>query len=373
MMTSKSAVRKLLAEAGVTVGGNRHWDIQVKDERFYDRVLAQKNLGLGETYMEGLWECPRIDAFICRVLKAELDRRVRGDWRLVLGFALALLSNLPAKAAARRMARQHYDLGNALFFSFLDPYKQYSCAYFDGTDELHEAQRRKMALICRKLELNGGDHLLDIGFGWGGLARYAAERHGCRVTGINISGEQIDFARRFCRGLPVRLKACDYRDLRGRFDKIVSVGMFEHVGSRNYRTFMRAVHRCLKRDGIFLLQTIGGNTPNANCDPWIRRYIFPHSMLPAMSQIQAAAEGLFVLEDLHNLGPHYDKTLMAWHRAFLDAWPRLRETCDRRFRRMWAYYLLSCAGAFRARSLQLWQLVFTKLGRVQPACRRRGQ
>jgi len=257
---------------------------------------------------------------------------------------------------------RHYDLGNDLFFSFLDPYRQYSCACFRGTDDLEEAQRIKMELICRKLELTAADRVLDIGSGWGGLGKYIAERFGCAVTGINISKEQLRYAEEFCRGLPVRFEERDYRSVEGRYDKVVSVGMFEHVGGKNYRTFMETVRRCLEDDGIFLLHTIGSNTSGRGCNPWISRYIFPGGMLPSIAQIARAAEGLFVIEDWHNLCTHYDRTLMAWYGRFREAWPRLRDRYDERFRRMWEYYLLSCAGAFRAREIQVWQIVMTPCG-----------
>jgi len=210
---------------------------------------------------------------------------------------------------------------------------------------------------------------MDIGFGWGGLAKYMAENYNCTVTGINISQEQISFAKEYCKDLPIRILHCDYRDMRDSFDKIVSVGMFEHVGRKNYTAFMRVAHRCLRDDGIFLLHTIGNNEGQIDSDPWITKYIFPNGMLPGLAQITKAIEGLFVLEDLHNLGPHYDKTLMAWNRNFQEAWSTLKGSYDERFKRMWEYYLLSCAGAFRARSIQLWQLVLTKYGTPQPSCR----
>ena len=204
--------------------------------------------------------------------------------------------------------------------------------------------------------------MLDIGCGWGGFAKYAAENYSCHVTAVNISGEQLRYASEFCKGLPVHFENCDYRAVAGRFDKIVSVGMFEHVGQKNYRTFMDVVHRCLKDGGIFLLHTIGSNTSRTGCDPWITKYIFPNGMLPSIVQITKAVEGLFVIEDWHNLGPHYDKTLMAWNDNFQQVWPKLQEKYDTRFKRMWEYYLLSCAGAFRARSNQVWQIVMTKAG-----------
>ncbi|OPY92815.1 MAG: Cyclopropane-fatty-acyl-phospholipid synthase [Syntrophaceae bacterium PtaU1.Bin231] len=366
---ARRIVEHVLAWAGVEIDGPNPWDIRVHDDRLYVRVLREKNLGLGEAYMDGWWDCERIDEFICRVLRAGLDGAFRGSAAYLLRFFPSLVLNLQSKSRAHIIAQRHYDRDNDLFLSFLDPYNQYSCAFFEGTDDLAEAQRKKLDLICRKLDLRPGDRVLDIGGGWGGLARYMAERHGCSVTSVNISGEQVRYARDFCRGLPVTVIRADYRRVEGAFDRIVSVGMFEHVGWRNYRIFMNSVHRCLKPEGVFLLQTIGGNESRVNCDPWITRYIFPNGMLPSIAQIGRAVEGLFVVEDWHNLGPHYDRTLMAWYENFQRAWNRLKERYDNRFKRMWEYYLLSCAGAFRARSIQLWQIVLTKPGTAQPACR----
>ncbi len=368
-MSAKRVVKEMLSSIGVEIGGSNPWDIRVKDEGMYARVLSDKNLGLGESYMDGWWECSRLDEFIHRLLKGRLDQKVSGGVRLLFPYLQAKLLNQQSKSRSQVVAERHYDLGNDLFLSFLDPYNQYSCAYFNGTDDLASAQRNKLELICRKLGVTEKQSVLDIGFGWGGLAKYAAEKYGCAVTGVNISQEQVRYAKEFCKDLPITILHCDYREVNGSFDKIVSVGMFEHVGPKNYRIFMETAHRNLTDCGLFLLHTIGRNDTNASCDPWINKYIFPNGKLPSTAQISKAAEGLFVVEDLHNLGPHYDKTLMAWHANFQSAWPVLKERYDERFKRMWEYYLLSCAGAFRARDIQLWQLVFTKCGTPQPACR----
>jgi cyclopropane-fatty-acyl-phospholipid synthase len=369
MHKPKRIVEQFLAEAGIRINGPNMWDIQVLDERFYARVLKSGSLGLGEAYMEGWWNCARIDAFICRLLKARLDERISGNLRTFLSYLSARLFNLQSVARAGIVARRHYDLGDDLFFSFLDPYNQYSCGYFLGTDDLAEAQRKKLELICRKVALKRGDHVLDIGCGWGGFARYAAEHYGCTVTAVNISEKQVRFAREYCENLPVTILQEDYRAVRGIFDKIVSIGMFEHVGWKNYRAFMEVVHHCLKENGIFLLHTIGGNAPSKDCDPWIKRYIFPNGVLPSIVQISKAAEDLFSVEDIHNLAPHYYKTLLSWNERFQGAWSRLAEKYDQVFKRMWEYYLLSCAGAFCARHIQVWQIILTKEGATQPLCR----
>ena len=358
----RHVVADLLAGAAVAIDGPQPWDIQVRDERLFARVLRERNLGLGEAYMDGWWDCQRLDEFFYRVLKCRVEQRVRGGWLHLLRYLPGIFFNLQSRGRARMIAEHHYDLDNDLFLSFLDPYNQYSCAYFKDGDNLEQAQRSKLDLICRKIGLAPNDRVLDIGCGWGGFARYAAENHGCRVTAVNISKEQLRYAREFCKSLPVEFLDCDYREIRGLFDKIVSVGMFEHVGSKNYRRFMETVHAGLADDGVFLLHTIGANESRSTCDPWITKYIFPNGMLPSIAQISRAAEGLFVIEDWHNLGPHYDKTLMAWHQRFQKAWPELQKKYDERFRRMWEYYLLSSAGAFRARAIQVWQIVMTHAG-----------
>ncbi len=369
MSRQKQIVEELLSLVGVALNGRNPWDIQVRDERFFARVLSDKNLGLGESYMEGWWDCERLDELIFRIITGGLDQKVHGKFKILVPYVQALLFNRQSKRLSMQVAEQHYDLDNEVFMSFLDPYKQYSCAYFNGTNDLNQAQLNKLELICGKLDLQPTEHVLDIGFGWGGFAKYAAGKYGCDVTGVNISREQTRYAQEFCKGLPINVLLRDYRDVSGTFDKILSVGMFEHVGVKNYREFMKVACRSLKNGGIFLLHTIGGNESKIGCDPWIAKYIFPNGMLPSTAQISKSIEGLFVMEDWHNLGPHYDKTLMAWHNNFQRNWPRLQERHSPSFKRMWEYYLLSSAGAFRARDIQLWQIVLTKYGTPQPRCR----
>lgn len=365
-------MRKLAESAGITLNGPNPWDIQVNDDRMYKRIYRDKNLGLGESYMDGWWDCERIDEMIFRALRGNIESELSINLQDAIRVLPSVLFNLQSTTRARIVAEHHYDLDNDLFHAFLDPYRQYSCAYFEGTQDLEQAQENKLAMISEKLSLTESDRVLDIGCGWGGFARYAAERYGCEVTAVNISQEQLSYGREFCAGLPVHFVDCDYRAIEGRFDKIVSVGMFEHVGYKNYRAFMEVAHRCLEENGTFLLHTIGSNTTaKQTCNPWITKYIFPNSYLPSIAQIASAAEGLFVVEDWHNLGAHYDKTLLAWNDNFQEAWPQLDERYDTRFKRMWEYYLLSCAGSFRARSIQLWQVVMTmsETGTPQPSCR----
>jgi cyclopropane-fatty-acyl-phospholipid synthase len=357
----RSKVERLLARADVVIGGERPWDIVIHNPAFYAGVLSGGSLALGEYYMAGWWDCPRLDQFFCRVLRAGLDEEVR-SWTWLLEALGARLCNLQKPARAFRIGEHHYDLGNDLYQCMLDKRMIYSCGYWERAVTLDEAQEHKLDLICRKLDLRPGMRLLDIGCGWGGTARFAAERYGVEVVGVTVSERQAEHARRLCQGLPVDIRLEDYRSLSEEFDRIVSIGMFEHVGYKNYSTFMRVVRACLKDDGLFLLHTIGGNRSVTRTDPWVARYIFPNSMVPSARQITAAIEGVFVLEDWHNFGHDYDRTLLEWERNFDRNWETLKGRYDERFYRMWKYYLLSSAGSFRSRNNQLWQLVLSARG-----------
>ena len=358
----KKLVRQLLDLAKVRIGGQEPHDILVHNPGFYPRVVAGGSLALGESYMDGWWDCDALDCFFERILSADLDQKVKRSWPAAWAVVKARLTNAQGRARAFEIGRRHYDIGNELFSLVLDKGLNYSCAYWRGAETLDEAQAAKLELTCQKLKLKPGMQVLDIGCGWGGFAAYAAKHYGVEVTGVTVSREQANLARRICDGLPVRIELLDYRELRQTFDCIVSIGMFEHVGEVNYRTYMQVVNRCLKKGGLFLLHTIGGNRSLRTVDPWFARYIFPNSMLPSAHQITAAAEGLFVLEDWHSFGPDYDRTLMAWYRNFITNWTQLRQYYDERFYRMWTYYLLSSAGSFRARRNQLWQIVYSQNG-----------
>ncbi len=352
----------MLARLDVRFDGSRAWDICVHNPNFYSRVLAGGSLALGESYMDAWWSCRALDQFFDKILRAQLDNQVKKNRHLLWAAVKAKIINAQSKSRATVVGKRHYDLGNPLFSNMLDKRMNYSCAFWEKANTLDEAQEDKLDLVCRKIGLKPGMTVLDIGCGWGGYAKWAAEKYAARVTGITVSREQLKFAREYCRGLDVTIELKDYRELQGEFDRIVSIGMFEHVGSRNYRTLMQTVHKCLKAEGLFLLQTIAGNTSVSGTDAWLNKYIFPNSMLPSARQIASACEGLLVLEDWHSFGPHYDKTLMAWHHNFTNNWDKIKSMYDERFYRMWTYYLLCCAGAFRSRQNQLWQIVFSKEG-----------
>lgn len=354
----------MLRRADVQIDGGRSWDMQCHHPRLFSRILTQGSLGLGDSYVEGWWDCERLDEFIARVLRAQLDRQVgAGPWLWRLQTRLV---NLQSLARAWQVGRRHYDLGNALFEAMLDPYMAYSCGYWNEATTLDAAQEAKLDLVCRKLGLQPGMRLLDIGCGWGSLMRFAAERYGVSCVGLTVSREQAAWGAEKARGLPVQFELADYRQFnregRKRFDRIASIGMFEHVGHRNYDAYFEMARRSLDDDGLFLLHTIGKNRSGLLVDPWIEKYIFPNGALPSVAELSHASEPYFVVEDWHNFGADYDRTLMAWHARFEQAWPRLRTQYDERFRRMWRYYLLGCAGSFRARENQLWQVVLSPRG-----------
>jgi len=361
-VAAPATLGNLLASADVAINGDRPWDIRVFNREVYRRILTSWSLGFGEAYMDGLWDCDRLDELFTRLLQTNLDEAATGFARLRLTAAHLRhkLFNLQSARRAFQVGEQHYDAGNDVFEAMLDSSMIYSCGYWEHADDLEQAQVDKLDMICQKLQLRSGETLLDIGCGWGGLARFAAERYGVKVTGVTVSKEQLALARERCKGLPINLLLQDYRDLQGQFDKIVSVGMFEHVGPKNYDTYFKTVHRLLKANGIFLLHNIGVARTSAGTDQWIDRYIFPNGKLPSAREITDALEPWFIVEDWHNFGMDYDRTLMAWWERFEKAWPALQGRYDRRFYLMWKYYLLCCAGFFRSRQGQLWQIVLTR-------------
>ncbi len=366
---SEVIIRDLLHLADVEVNGPDPWDFQVHDPRVYDRIVSESSLGLGEAYVDGWWDTPSIDQFICRVLLADLDQKVTGNWKIALTVLRSRLFNLQSRSRAFEVGEKHYDLGNDLYRAMLDRRLNYTCAYWKNAASLDEAQEAKLDLVCRKIGLKPGMRVLEYGCGWGAFARYAAECYGVEVLGVTVSKEQVALGMELCRGLPVELRLQDYREVQGKFDAVISIGIMEHVGYKNYKTYLEAVDRNLKEDGIAFIHTIGGNETTTRGEPWSEKYIFPNGMLPSIAQLGAAMESKFVMEDWHNIGPNYDRTLMAWAANFETAWPELKQKYGERFYRMWRYYLLSSAGAFRARHQQLWQIVLTRRGTPQPDCR----
>jgi cyclopropane-fatty-acyl-phospholipid synthase len=359
-------VSRLFEDAGIAIDGSRPWDIQVLDRRFWRRLALHGSMGFGEAYMDGWWECEAIDELVHRLLVAHREAN-REPWLMRLaGSLVAQVANLQRLSRAFQVGQAHYDIGNGLYRRMLGEHMVYSCAYWEaGAGNLRQAQEAKLDLACRKLGLEPGMRVLDIGCGWGSFCDHAARQYGVELVGLTVSREQVEWGRKRCEGLPVEIRFQDYRECTGVFDRIVSIGMFEHVGPKNYAAFMDMARRCLDPEGLFLLHTIGSNISYTNPRSWITRYIFPNGHIPSIAQVGKSVENRFVVEDLHNFGVNYDHTLMAWESNFRNGWAEIRKESDRydeRFYRMWRYYLLGCAGSFRARHNQLWQWVLSPDG-----------
>ena len=361
-------IENLLEEAGIRVNGPNPWDITVHNKDFYSRILKSGTLGLGESYVEGWWDCPSIDSCIDKIYRSNIEAKIKQNKRLLFRLWLHKTFNFQTKHRAYEVGRKHYDLGDDLFMSMLDKRMTYTCAYWKKAKNLDQAQEAKLELVCQKLGLKPGMRVLDVGCGWGAFLQYAAEKYGISGVGITISKDQAMLARQNCREFPIEIRFEDYRELKKsgekteKFDRVVSLGMFEHVGHKNYKTYMKIIYDSLKPDGLFLLQTIGRDDTSYAADEWIAKYVFPNGMLPSIKQIGESIERLFVMEDWHNFGADYDKTLLAWHENFNKNWHKLKNNYDNNFHRLWNYYLLTCAGAFRARVNQLWQVVLSKGG-----------
>ncbi len=362
MSKAKKVIESFIEGTDIKIDGKRPWDIQVKDEKFYSRVVKDGDLGLGESYMEGLWDTKELDSFFTQLLRAGLQHRYHYNLSLLFYIALSKVFNIQSKRRAFDVGEKHYDSGNDLFQAMLDQRMNYSCAYWKDGDTLDEAQERKLDLICKKLQLEPGMRVLDIGCGWGSFGKYAAQKYGVETIGVTISRKQIELGEKLTEGLPVEFRLMDYRDLNEKFDRIVSVGMIEHVGHKNFKTYFEIAANCLNDEGLFLLHTIGSLKSYTTTSPWLNKYIFPNGMIPSLNQLSKAFENKLVVEDLHNIGIHYDRTLMAWYENFNAAWPSLKKQYGDDFYRMWKYYLLSCAGIFRSRYMQVWQIVFSKYG-----------
>lgn len=362
-MTSaaKRFVLDQLARADITVAPAPQAELTIHDERLFARLLRDGTLGLGESYMDGWWDADALDQVLFKLAAARVQDAFPRDLPLMLSLIRARLFNLQ-RLRVREVGERHYDIGNDLFEAMLDRRMVYSCGYWPAADTLEKAQEAKLDLICRKIALEPGMRILDIGSGWGSFLHFAAKRYGISGLGVTVSKAQAAFANARAGHLPVETRLMDYMDVSDQFDRVVSIGMFEHVGYKNYRRFFGKVRSLLRADGLFLLHSIGGNVSTTHGDPWTEKYIFPNGMLPSIAQIGMASEGLFVMEDWHNFGADYDRTLMAWRNNFDSAWPILSARYDDRFRRMWRYYLSVFAALFRARQINLWQIALSPDG-----------
>ena len=358
-------MRELLQRAGITIGGDAPWDIQIHDERLYVRALRDGTLGAGESYVEGWWDCQAIDQMFERVTRAQLDVVLSESWVLLANAVKARIINLQATRAFE-VGERHYDIGNDLYQAMLGQRMVYTCAYWKGADNLDAAQAAKLDLVCRKIGARPGMRILDLGCGWGGFAAFAAENYGASVVGYTVSREQWAWAKERHAKLAVDIRLDDYRKATGSYNAVVSIGLMEHVGTKNYRAYMELATRCLAPGGIIFIHTIGGQEPRAQIDPWYHKYIFPNAVIPTLGQLAAAMDGILVVEDVHNIGPDYDRTLMAWWANFEQAWPSLRAQYGDHFYRMWKFYLMTSAAQFRARALNLFQIAATATGTKLP-------
>jgi cyclopropane-fatty-acyl-phospholipid synthase len=358
-------MHELLERAGITVGGDAPWDIQIHDERTYARALRDGTVGVGESYVEGWWDCQSIDQMFERVTRAQLDMVLRESWVLLANAVKARVLNLQASRPFE-VGERHYDIGNDLYQAMLGRRMVYTCGYWKNADNLDAAQEAKLDLICRKLGARPGMRILDLGCGWGGFAAFAAEHYGASVVGYTVSQEQRAWAQEHHATLPIEIRLDDYRNATGSYDAVVSIGLMEHVGTKNYRGYMELAARCVAPGGIVFIHTIGGQEPRAQIDPWYHKYIFPNAVIPTLGQLTSAMDEILVIEDVHNIGPDYDRTLMAWWENFDRAWPSLRARYGDSFYRMWKFYLMTSAAQFRARALNLFQIAATPIGTPQP-------
>lgn len=359
----KQIVEEILALADVKINGDRPSDIRVYDERLYNRLLSDGSLGLGEAYMDGWWDADSLDECMCKLLSARLEEKVKPTWAMTWNHLKAKFFNMQAKGdRSKKVINEHYEIGDDLYELMLGDTLAYTCAYWKNSTTLDEAQNKKFDLIAKKLDLKPGMRVLDLGCGWGGFAAHIAKNYGAQVVAVNLSEKQCAYAKKKCEGLSVEVRNQDYREAEGQFDRVISIGLMEHVGQKNYKDFMVLIHSCLKEDGLALVHTIGRNSSTLTTEPWIGKYIFPHGHLPSITQIGESIEELFVMEDWHNMGANYDATLMSWYKNFEKNWSKIKSTYPDPFFKMWKYYLLSCAGSFRARNIQLWQIVLSKKG-----------
>jgi len=369
---TNSGVREFLGRVA-TVDGLNQWDPQVRDDDFFGMVAGDGMLGLGNAYVKGYWECEDLFEFFCRAIRGGLLEFMADSPVMKALMTAYRTTNRQSQTQAKKNVVAHYDRGNDLFEAFLGKTMAYTCAVWDNPldleegETLDEAQERKLDRICQKLHLESGMRVLDIGCGWGPFMRYVAGHFEVEVVGITLSAEQIAYIEKRNGGfkhsgsLPIKAVLADFRTFdAGKFDRVLSIGMFEHVGRKNHEEYFKAVDRCLESDGLSLIHCFGKSDPRVPLiDPWTEKHIFPGMELPTVVDITTAMEGAFNLLDLEEMGQHYPKTLLAWSANFDCNWEQISHYGEE-FRRMWRYYLLSCAAVFHVRKVLLWQVVFAR-------------
>ena len=349
--------------------------VKLLKENLNWKLILDPELEFPEAYMrnEIIIENASLKEFLMDLVKnlgrreftsaSYISKRIFQLWRYISNF------NLPGKS--RKNVEYHYDIGGEkgekLYDMFLDrKHRLYSCAYWkENTKTLEDAQQNKIDHIVKKLDINQGQKILEVGCGWGGMALEIAKQKGCEVTGISLSKNQINYCKEKAKELgldnQVNFELADYREIKGEYDRIYSVGMFEHVGKKFYKVFFESMNRLLKNDGIFLLHTIGVVDKPSPPNKFINKYIFPGGVCPSFSQIiQPIEKTGLIVSDTETLIRHYDKTLENWLERFLEKRQEVKDLFDEKFVKMWEFYLASCAAAFRYRDLAVFQLQIVK-------------
>ena len=359
-------VTHLFERAGLQIGGSKANNVVVHDDRFFKEVLLKGSIGLGDSYVEGTWDASSVDDVVFALIKSGVYNSILSQIYDTVGSVARRIQNLQDRIGSYQVIDEHYDLDYNLFLAFLDRYNQYTCGYFERTDDLDQAQENKLELICNKLNLREGDKVLDIGGGWGGLALYMTERFDVDVSIITLSRQQANHARKMCEGRKVKVHVCDYRDIpllfsSSSFDKVAAVGILEHIGHKNYRQFMKVVNHALIPEGRCLFQTLYSPANRILSNPWVRKHIFPNHELPPQNTIKSAASKYFQPADkvaFQDLTPHYVKTLLAWNERLNKAIDDKKINLEPKEHRKWNFYFLSCAGALRAEHMRVGQFVY---------------
>lgn len=353
----------------ITINQKSSLNISVANSDFYRKVINKGELGLAESFMDGDWTTDNLYGVLLELQKNrdKISKHIKSNMFQILLFKIYYcIFRTNTRDTVKNNVSHHYDIGNDLYRKQLGRTMQYTCAYYHKSKmTLNQAQDAKMKLIAKKLDLQPGMSVLDIGCGFGALAYYLVKRYSVKVLGVTLSEEQIKYANKYYKHPNLTIKYKDYRDVTGKFDRVYSIGMFEQVGKDNYSVYFDKCYELLKTNGIMLLHTISKNYRENPRYNFITQYIFPEGELPHISDLSGKfLDNKWHLEDLHNFGQSYNKTLLDWHKN-LDNFKELPNYSPR-FQRMWKYYLLGCSAAFKVRMISLWQIVYTKIDSNRP-------